>query len=1226
MAAYILDDPALWDINRVVQEFCTAEGSRHFYIPERLPASFEEQLRHNQVDGAQLVHEVRDSRRRDLLFEAMGINKFAQKTFLINIIEILQAESRQINSVSGKRKRAEVETALIEVQGRKRRKVQPQLVIPPRGLGYLRRKNHGYFWDSGLSNYDILHDDQSSSTTGHEVCGFSSFNDTAIPVGHRLQVNRLLKRAWLLHGGYRPNVPPGKQSADAAVPLNDPLTDQVLPIYGESDQEYDTETWDEIQEEREERGHRGENIELLSFQAIEDVLNNFVSHCESEWWKEKLPMLQYRALSTWHKLQRDSSIIRKLSKEILEVDKRIAAIRDGIIEAGPWQTAGALSRAAVSLQPSIRDRLKTRWLLDLAGQKHEPKSVAPPIHQPKHRRSGIQDEDGTGVADELSSDSDDGLTIPHKCGPLDSTSLLEPAEDNINVPDKWATALPEDGFPLHAMKRENASVYDGSRANRSLPQGVEIIELSDDDDDDDDGDDNHQMSHQQLELASSDLDDPGIGGQDENDDDNYRIDETTCPQEDSQRWQDCCRFFGHDPAKVSTENSSHWYYFKDTSLALKPYQLYAVYWILTQPKRNVLGAFLADDPGLGKSYIVFGIIATRSALLTNSFHVQNNPDSHTAPGCECPRPYAHGIRCSCEGDISRSLLCVVLEGPQVIICPPSILREWITKLNETLRSDDSTAGFQLGIIAAADGVPREQQNMLLSRSNISHLLAEVTGKVKWKQHKGDHVPDHNGLSVKGRPGQSKTIILATSSYAYPGIHQLFLRSERHRKVECLVSNVAISFFAADECHQYHGSLVKPTRPLRIAEKLARCSGHSVPSFWLGVSGTPIESGPRDIKATVKHIRGMQQNSHIGLSGCNLDIDGFQAAYNAVSNKTPEELRNDSKGLWESFCTTRDLFMGQLMIARSSEGSFQGSSLAAFSLPQVREIECPFPTAYKHLLSVDEAKFGQLVADTLRRLRGYWESNGRVGSQPDLASARKQCLKTQSAATLLRKMRITASFPGLLGAIADELSIESSEVDQYHLKTNGQCKESLQHSPYYQHINEIVAHSPKIPVLERGLQSLLGDHDEHPGRGSLPKNMIVFAEVPTTTYLLYCWLQANWSDRIDPLFIHRNMKMSERAHVLEHMRSWNNEKPVVLVSTPALIGVGIGLQRANHVVLFDVPMMARTDQQAIARVARTGQLLPVHVTSCVAVNCEVEVTIRERKKKRASLSKVDGEGR
>ncbi|KAI3326522.1 hypothetical protein HD806DRAFT_410012 [Xylariaceae sp. AK1471] len=820
--------------------------------------------------------------------------------------------------------------------------------------------------------------------------------------------------------------------------------------------------------------------------------------------------------------------------------------------------------------------------------------------------------DGLHIRQEQRSDNSANVTISES-EPVN----LGSTGDNTCAPSDQVTAALEDSAPLHSRKRKNKETHDQSRAKRPelTHQDIEVIELSDDESDNDD-----PMSAAELEPAESDSGDVGTEGKDGGDNE-YQIDETNCPQEDPKRWQECCEFFGHDPAKVSTDDGSHRYRFEGTSLSLKPYQLYAVYWILTQPRRNILGALLADDPGLGKSYVVFGIIATRSALLTNSTHVHDNPGSHNPFGLGCSHPYRHGIRCSCEDGVSRSLLRIVLEGPPVIICPPSILCEWINKFEETLGSDESIAGFQVGVIATADSLPREQQSMLLSRSNTSHLLAEVTGKVQWRQRKGEHVPDHNGISVKGRPGQSKTIIFATSSYVLRGIQQLFFRSERHRKAECSVSNVAISFIAADECHQYHGSSSKPTQPLRIAAELARCSGFSVPSFWLGVSGTPMESGPRDIKATVEHIRGMQQNSRVGLSECDLNIDSFQAKYNSVANKTPEELRNDSRGLWESFCSTRDTFMGRLIIARSGEGSFQGSSLAVFRPPQVREIECLFPTAYKRLLSVDETEFGRLIAKTLQRLREHWEASGRVGLQPDLESARQHFLKSQRAASLLRKMRITASFPGLLGAVADKLSIESSEVDPHHLNTDGQSKESLQHSPYYEHIEEIAKHSPKIPVLEECLQSLLDDSDEYPGRGKLPKNMIVFAEVPTTSYLLYCWLQANWSTRIDPLFIHRNMKMAERAHVLERIRSWDNDKPVVLVSTPALIGVGIGLQRANHVVLFDVPMMTRTDQQGIARVARTGQLLPVHATCCIVVDCEVEMIIRERKKKRASLSQV-----
>ncbi|KAJ3553011.1 hypothetical protein NPX13_g10981 [Xylaria arbuscula] len=546
---------------------------------------------------------------------------------------------------------------------------------------------------------------------------------------------------------------------------------------------------------------------------------------------------------------------------------------------------------------------------------------------------------------------------------------LKSTDNNTYAPGGQAAATSDDSPALYTTKRkkeEEEDHYGPCKKRAELTyRGLELIELDDDDDDDDQGD-NQNEEVEPSEHNSYNYGTEGNGG---SDDDEYRIDETDCPQEDPQRWRDCCEFFGHDQAKVSTEESSHWYRFKDTGLLLKPFQLYAVYWILTQPRRNVLGAFLADDLGLGKSYIVFGVMATRSALLMNSSHVHDHPASHCMPGRECPRPYACGIHCSCEGGVSRSLLRVVLEGPQVIICPPSILGEWITKFEETLGSDGNTAGFQLKVIAAADSLPGKQQSMLLSQSNTGSLLAEVTGEVKWRQKKGEHVPDHSEISVKGRPGQSKTIILFTSSYVLRGIQQLFLRNERYRKAECFVSNVAISFIAADECHQYHGSSKKPTQPLRIAEELARCSGFSVPSFWLGVSGTPMESGPRDIKVTVEHIQYMQRNSRVGLLDRDLGMDGFQAAYNAVANKTLEEL------------------------PRSSDSTFQGSSLAVFCVPQVREIECPFPTAYKHLLTVDENEFGRLVGKTLQKLREQWEANGRARPQPNLAMAKQHLMKT-----------------------------------------------------------------------------------------------------------------------------------------------------------------------------------------------------------------------------------------
>ncbi|KAI0903643.1 hypothetical protein F4823DRAFT_568487 [Ustulina deusta] len=221
--------------------------------------------------------------------------------------------------------------------------------------------------------------------------------------------------------------------------------------------------------------------------------------------------------------------------------------------------------------------------------------------------------------------------------------------------------------------------------------------------------------------------------------------------------------------------------------------------------------------------------------------------------------------------------------------------------------------------------------------------------------------------------------------------------------------------------------------LRIAETLARCSGYSVPSFWLGASSIPMESGPKDIKPTVEHMRGMQRTNRLGLAECDLNIDKLQAAYNAVANKTLNELRVNFQDVWQSFRDTRDTFIG-----------------------------CN-PTQ-------------------------HWQnsmSSRRNAQLPCCARCVSQCRSRES---WMRSQ---------MGCLS------SSDVDRYHLETDGHTKESPQHSPYYQRVNQIAQPSPKIPVLRERLELLPDDHDEFPGRGPLPKNMLLLAEVPTSSDLLYC---------------------------------------------------------------------------------------------------------------------------
>ncbi|RYP04379.1 hypothetical protein DL764_004473 [Monosporascus ibericus] len=131
----------------------------------------------------------------------------------------------------------------------KKRKIQPQFarVAPSRHCPL--QKTAAYFRDAGLPSYDILHDERDSISS----CDDREFNfqrgSTAYQ-GHQIQVNRLLKRAANVRRRYPAARRPKKQTADSVAPLNDPFDDEVLLAYGESNQEYDSEAWNEIQEKK----------------------------------------------------------------------------------------------------------------------------------------------------------------------------------------------------------------------------------------------------------------------------------------------------------------------------------------------------------------------------------------------------------------------------------------------------------------------------------------------------------------------------------------------------------------------------------------------------------------------------------------------------------------------------------------------------------------------------------------------------------------------------------------------------------------------------------------------------------------------------------------------------------------------------------------------------------------------------------------------------------------
>lgn len=128
-----INDLQDWSVAQFVQEFCRMEGSRRLRIDSiNLPNNLK-QLCYHEVDGKQLLPEIKDHQYQDLFFQALGIHKFAQETFLLNAPKKLRPKSQQLNGnpQSGKRKHCNANgkaggtNATVET----RQKIQPQPVV-----------------------------------------------------------------------------------------------------------------------------------------------------------------------------------------------------------------------------------------------------------------------------------------------------------------------------------------------------------------------------------------------------------------------------------------------------------------------------------------------------------------------------------------------------------------------------------------------------------------------------------------------------------------------------------------------------------------------------------------------------------------------------------------------------------------------------------------------------------------------------------------------------------------------------------------------------------------------------------------------------------------------------------------------------------------------------------------------------------------------------------------
>ncbi|KAI2630567.1 hypothetical protein GGS21DRAFT_524910 [Xylaria nigripes] len=266
-----------------------------------------------------------------------------------------------------------------------------------------------YLGSKSISRFDII-DSNPVDSSGPPLDEDKEINFVStgqlIP-GRLIQTHRLVKRRLLRRTGYRRN---GFLKSDIVRGSNNPDHDEVLPLYGESDDDmaYDSDTWREIEAERLERAQNQPVVKGLTVDEIKSTFERVLAQIASDWKANKLPKCATKANRIWNEARRSGlkDSIDKARRDLHDFEARIAKWKQ-TIEKNEYRNVKELELSLSSFEPSVCDREHRSWLIGVLTSPFEPAKVSQP-RQPRLTRSRrekmLADDE-----EDLTSDSDHGL-------------------------------------------------------------------------------------------------------------------------------------------------------------------------------------------------------------------------------------------------------------------------------------------------------------------------------------------------------------------------------------------------------------------------------------------------------------------------------------------------------------------------------------------------------------------------------------------------------------------------------------------------------------------------------------------------------------------------------------------------------------------------------------------------------------------------------------------------
>lgn len=203
-----------------------------------------------------------------------------------------------------------------------------------------------------------------------------------IPAGRRAAVNRIVQRLL------RRNSLKEARYLNGEMVESSTASDVDEDTFGLSDlpSELDEETLREMEEERLEEENRKPE-QFLSRIQVQGILNDEIDRITSKWKDTKVGQLERRAYHLWTSAERGGSRaegILKVQSAARHLHRRIQTLSQEILNA-KWKTEDEVRFQAQVLEPSVKEKARALWLAGLLESRVEPPRPPPMSRQMKSR-------------------------------------------------------------------------------------------------------------------------------------------------------------------------------------------------------------------------------------------------------------------------------------------------------------------------------------------------------------------------------------------------------------------------------------------------------------------------------------------------------------------------------------------------------------------------------------------------------------------------------------------------------------------------------------------------------------------------------------------------------------------------------------------------------------------------------------------------------------------------